>query len=72
MSVVMYVFIHVCISKGVYVSIEIALEEWEVVWLPLIPLSNFLWFNNHIFLLSHMQRHDETMKPVMSKALSNI
>lgn len=39
MSLVIDVFVHACISKRVYLSIEI--EEWEVVWLPLSPLSNF-------------------------------
>ena len=39
MALVIYVFVHVCLCKSVCVSIEI--EEWEVVWLPLIPLSNF-------------------------------
>lgn len=33
-------FVHACVSKGVYVSTEIELEEW-VVWLPVIPVSNF-------------------------------
>lgn len=41
MSLVIYVFVPVCISKGVYVSIGIEWEEWEVVWLPPVPLSNF-------------------------------
>lgn len=47
---------YMCVSKGVYVCIE--LKEWEVFWLPLIPLSNFLWFNNHTFLLSYIETHE--------------
>lgn len=47
---------YTCVSKGVYVCIE--LKEWEVFWLPLIPLSNFLWFNNHTFLLSYIETHE--------------